>query len=148
MTADGTQTQEKQYAGDITVHDAWDLLKSNPEAVLVDVRTNAEWGYVGLPDLSPLNKKTHTISWVLFPDMSVNPHFIEQLKAAQENPESPVLFLCRSGVRSIAAAIAATNAGFTESYNILGGFEGDLDENRHRGTQSGWKAENLSWVQG
>ncbi|MEP3244061.1 MAG: rhodanese-like domain-containing protein [Sneathiella sp.] len=146
-TARGTQSGDAQYAGDITVLQAWDMLKSNPDSILIDVRTNAEWAYVGIPDLSALNKKTHTVSWVLFPDMSVNPSFLEGVKAAQPQPSAPVLFLCRSGVRSIAAAIAATTAGYDNCYNILGGFEGDPDSDHHRGKTSGWKAENLSWVQ-
>lgn len=148
MTVEGTQASDKGYAGDVTVQEAWSMLENQPGAVLIDVRTNAEWNFVGLPDLSRLNKQTHTVSWVQFPDMSPNPNFIEGVKAAQATPDAPVLFLCRSGVRSIAAAIAATNAGFSKSYNILGGFEGDLDENRHRGSVGGWKVENLDWVQG
>ncbi len=147
MTVEGVQTGEKEYAGDVTVQEAWEMLKSRPDTVLIDVRTNAEWGYVGIPDLSSLSKETKLVSWILFPDMSVNPSFLDGVKAAQPDPSAPVLFLCRSGVRSIAAAIAATKAGFSESYNILGGFEGDMDENRHRGKTGGWKVADLDWVQ-
>ncbi len=148
MTVEGAQTSGQGYAGDVTVSEAWGILKNDQNAVLVDVRTNAEWSFVGLPDLSSLDKKVQPISWVLFPEMSPNPRFLEDLNAGQTDKSAPVLFLCRSGVRSIAAAIAATNAGYTDCYNILGGFEGDPDGSRHRGNISGWKAEKLNWVQG
>jgi len=137
----------KEYAGDITPQQAWDMLESQKGAQLVDVRTNAEWAFVGLPDLSVIDKFCHQISWTQFPDMSANPAFLDQLAAAQTDKNQPVLFLCRSGVRSIAAAIAATAAGYTACYNILDGFEGDHDSDRHRGIQSGWKVSNLNWIQ-
>lgn len=148
MTAENRQAGTQPYAGDVTVLQAWTLLKENPEAILVDVRTNAEWAFVGTPDLSSLGKKVIPISWVLFPNMSPNEQFIDSLKPQQLTPSAPILFLCRSGVRSIAAAISATNAGYTQCYNVLGGFEGDLDQNRHRGKTGGWKNEQLAWVQG
>jgi len=148
MTVVGTQIGAQGYAGDVTVLQAWDMLKDSQNTTLVDVRTKAEWSFVGLPDLSSIDKKVYPISWVLFPDMSPNSCFIEELKTSQPDVTAPVLFLCRSGVRSIAAAIAATNAGYTKCYNVLGGFEGDLDKSNHRGNSAGWKAENLNWVQG
>jgi rhodanese-related sulfurtransferase len=147
MTFEGKTPDTMAYAGDVTVLKAWEILKNTPESVLVDVRTNAEWAYVGVPDLSSLNKKVATVSWIEFPSMTPNPHFLEAVKDCQPDPHAPTLFLCRSGVRSIAAAIAATNAGFTACYNILAGFEGDMDSHRHRGTISGWKFENLDWIQ-
>ncbi|MBL4907211.1 MAG: hypothetical protein JKX94_07155 [Sneathiella sp.] len=148
MTVERTQVGVKGYAGDLTVLQAWDMLKDSLNTALIDVRTKAEWTFVGLPDLSSIDKKIHPISWVLFPDMSPNSRFVEELKTSQPDVTAPVLFLCRSGVRSIAAAIAATNAGYANCYNVLGGFEGDLDKSSHRGTSAGWKAENLNWVQG
>lgn len=137
----------KNYAGDVTPQEAWDALSSNENAVLVDVRTNAEWNFVGIPNLSSLNKECQLISWVMFPGMTPNPEFLNQVKQAQTNADAPIYFLCRSGVRSIAAAVAATEAGFKECYNILEGFEGDPDQNRHRGNMGGWKKRNLDWVQ-
>lgn len=148
MTVEGTQTSRQDYAGDLTVSETWEMLQTNPNAVLVDVRTNAEWSFVGLPDLSSLRKKVQPISWALFPDMSPNPQFLDELASSQPDKSGPTLFLCRSGVRSVAAAISATIAGYSNCYNILGGFEGDPDQSRHRGNLNGWKAENLNWVQG
>lgn len=148
MTVERTETGTRGYAGDVTVLQAWEMLKDSQNTVLVDVRTNAEWSFVGLPDLSSLGKKVQPVSWVLFPDMSPNIRFIDELTQSLPNKDATVLFLCRSGVRSIAAAIAATNTGIGPCYNILGGFEGDADEARHRGKSGGWKAENLAWVQG
>lgn len=135
------------YAGDITPKAAWDLLKKDPKAVLVDVRTHAEWAYVGLPDLSGLGKDLHMISWILFPTGETNLEFADDLEDQVPDKDATVLFLCRSGVRSIAAAKAATEAGYAKSYNILTGFEGDKDADNHRGAVAGWKVDGLPWVQ-
>ncbi|KAB7752137.1 MULTISPECIES: rhodanese-like domain-containing protein [Mycobacteriaceae] len=134
------------YAGDITPQQAWDLLSENPEAVLVDCRTDAEWRWVGVPDISSLGRDVVYIEWVSN-DGKRNTSFVDDLLAAGVTPgERPVVFLCRSGNRSIGAAEAATAAGIGPSYNVLDGFEGNLDENRHRGG-SGWRAIGLPWVQ-
>ena len=147
MTNGGTPGTNATYAGDMTVQETWDLLASDPEAVLIDVRTTAEWAYVGLPDLTSLGKTVQPISWVMFPDMSKNENFIEELAALQSNKDAPMIFLCRSGVRSIAAAEAATRAGFSRAYNVLEGFEGGTDQSGHRGTVGGWKVAGLAWKQ-
>ncbi|MCV7278237.1 rhodanese-like domain-containing protein [Mycolicibacterium flavescens] len=134
------------YAGDITPEEAWTLLAETPEAVLVDCRTDAEWRFVGVPDLSSLKRDVVFIEWNRF-DGTHNESFVDDLQRAGITPgERPVVFLCRSGNRSIGAAEAATEAGIGPSYNILDGFEGDLDENRHRG-RAGWKAVGLPWKQ-
>lgn len=134
------------YAGDITPEKAWKLLTGTPEAVLVDVRTDAEWRFVGVPDLSSLQRDVVFIEWNRT-DGTRNESFVEELKRAGVTPgERPVVFLCRSGNRSISAAEAATAAGIAPSYNVLDGFEGNLDENRHRGA-TGWKAVGLPWKQ-
>ena len=139
------------YAGDIGVADAWGLLERETGAQLVDVRTRAEWAYVGLPDLSALGREVRCVEWQSFPDMAVNPQFAalvaQQLKQLGADEDTPVLFICRSGARSRSAAIALTAAGFHRAYNVAGGFEGDLDEHRHRGRRNGWKAEGLPWRQ-
>jgi rhodanese-related sulfurtransferase len=137
------------YAGDISVADAWEMLKSDPAAQLVDVRTIAEWNYVGLPDLGPVGRKVHTVEWQTFPSGAPNAAFVGEAAQALGaiTPDTAVLFLCRSGVRSRAAAIAMTRAGFTRAYNIAGGFEGDLNGERHRGKSNGWKAAGLPWKQ-
>ncbi|GLQ04901.1 rhodanese-like domain-containing protein [Sneathiella chinensis] len=147
MTTVGTLVDQIGYAGDISVEEAWNMLKEDPKSTLVDVRTNAEWNFVGLPDLSALDKSVQTISWALFPTMTPNPDFAEALKACHPDMDAPILFLCRTGVRSIAAAKTATAMGYKHCYNILDGFEGSPDQNRHRGTTNGWKAKKLDWVQ-
>ena len=136
------------YAGDLSPTEAWQKLATLPRAVLVDVRTQAEWSYVGLPDLGSLAKPVHKLSWQVFPEMQVNPGFVESVQAAGIAPDQPILLLCRSGVRSVAAAKALTEQGFTQCYNIRDGFEGPGDGEKHRGRVSGWKVEGLPWVQG
>ncbi|MBL8660189.1 MAG: rhodanese-like domain-containing protein [Rhodospirillales bacterium] len=134
------------YAGDVNPREAWELLCSDPRAVLVDVRTPAEWAYVGIPNLAEIGKKPVLIPWLEFPTMQVNEGFVSQ--AAKEiAAEAPVVLLCRSGARSMAAAIALTKAGIGPCYNIVSGFEGDPDAERHRGSVSGWKVEGLPWMQ-
>jgi len=136
------------YAGDVTPRDAWEILENDPEAVLVDVRTDAEFRYVGIPDLSSLKKEISFVSWQVFPSMSVNPDFAEQVINLGVSPETPILFLCRSGVRSKSAAQVMTGRGYEKCYNVSEGFEGDPDPSRHRGTVNGWKVAGLPWVQG
>jgi rhodanese-related sulfurtransferase len=136
------------YAGDVSVTAAWAALEQDPRAQLIDVRTAAEWNFVGQPDLSSLNRRVHCIEWAGFPSMNPNTNFVTEVRAALGSDQDiAVYFLCRSGARSRAAAIAATAAGFANSYNIAGGFEGDLNAERHRGTHNGWKAAGLPWVQ-
>src|SRR5580658_6679922 len=140
-----------EYAGDLTSDAAWTMLKDNPSAQLVDVRTTAEWSFVGVPDLSGVGREVHCVEWQSFPLMTVNADFVSQatetLRQAGAAPETPVLFLCRSGARSRAAAIAMTRAGFHHAYNIAGGFEGDMDQDHHRRNRNGWKASGLPWKQ-
>ncbi len=133
------------YAGDITPEEAWKLLNDNPEAVLVDCRTAAEWRFVGVPDLASLQRDVVYVEWSRT-DGQHNDSFVDELRQAIGTDERPVVFLCRSGNRSIGAAQAATEAGIGPSYNVLDGFEGNLDENRHRGG-TGWKAVGLPWKQ-
>lgn len=135
------------YAGDITPKEAWELLRENPAAVLVDVRTQAEWRFVGVPDTSSLNRPTILVEWVDGTG-APNPGFLEQLEGALEgrDPAGPVVFLCRSGQRSANAANLATGAGIAPSYNVLDGFEGPLDGSGHRGG-AGWRADGLPWRQ-
>lgn len=134
------------YAGDITPEASWKLLSENPDAVLVDCRTEAEWRWVGAPDLSILGREIVPVEWNRSNGQH-NEDFVAELIAAGVTPgDRPVVFLCRSGNRSIPAAKAATAAGITPSYNMLDGFEGQLDEQGHRGG-TGWRAEGLPWRQ-
>jgi len=135
------------YAGHKTHEEAWTMLMNDNRAVLVDVRTPAEWNYVGFPDISQCGKETRFVMWVEFPAMTKNQHFADQVREFAPNCDTPILFLCRSGVRSVAASEAMTSAGYSACYNILQGFEGDINESRHRGTIGGWKAAGLPWVQ-
>ncbi len=132
----------------MTPQQAWELLRDNPEAVLVDVRTDAEWRYVGVPDTSSIDRRTVLVEWVRYPTGARNTSFVDQLVGAGivADGAHPVVFLCRSGQRSIAAAEAATAAGIGPSYNVLDGFEGGLDTNGHRGV-AGWRALGLPWRQ-
>jgi len=140
-----------EYAGDIGSVEAWEMMAQNPLAQLVDVRTVAEGNFVGLPNLSSLQRRAYCIEWQAYPAMQPNPNFtpdvIEALQACGADTRTPVLFLCRSGARSRAAAMAMTRAGYEKAFNIAGGFEGDLDIDGHRGQASGWKAAGLPWRQ-
>ncbi|MBP5996929.1 MAG: rhodanese-like domain-containing protein [Azonexus sp.] len=129
------------YAGALTPQEAFDLLRLAPGARLVDVRTRAEWDWVGrVPGAVE-------IEWNQYPGGVRNPHFLVELKR-QVEPGVPVLFLCRSGARSDGAARLATEAGYGDCYNILEGFEGDKDANGRRNTTGGWRHSGLPWHQG
>lgn len=132
---------------DVAPSEAWEALKSDPHAVLVDVRTDAEWNFVGTPDLSGLGKEVVLIPWQMYPAMQVNTHFTEHLRKAGVTAESRVYYLCRSGARSLAAGQAAQAAGFPHAFNVADGFEGPVDAAGHRGVVAGWKAEGLPWRQ-
>ncbi len=135
------------YAGDISVDDAWRMLGEDSSAHLIDVRTQAEWNFVGLPDLSSLSKDLLKVEWQDFPSGAPNPKFTDQVAATGVKPADTLLFLCRSGGRSRHAAIAMTAQGYSKCFNVAGGFEGDLDGDRHRGRVGGWKAAGLPWAQ-
>lgn len=142
------EASEAAYAGDLTPSEAWDRLEADPAALLVDVRTDAEWNFVGLPDLRRLEKQTLCVSWQVLPAMARNADFAAELAAKGAARERPLLLICRSGVRSRHAAIALTEAGYRKCYNVSDGFEGSHDPAGHRGIIGGWKAEGLPWVQG
>ena len=135
------------YAGDITPQQAWDLLTSDERAVLVDVRTTGEWRLVGVPDTTDVGRGTTFIEWVTAPDGRPNPRFLTELAASGVAPHDgrPLVFLCRSGVRSVAAATAATAVGFGPAYNVLDGFEGGVGVDGRRG-HTGWQATGLPWT--
>ncbi|MDD2721158.1 MAG: rhodanese-like domain-containing protein [Gallionella sp.] len=128
------------YEGALYPAEAQEILQSAPGAKLVDVRCRAECDWVGrIPGAVE-------IEWATYPGMKPNPHFIAALEQ-QVDKEALVLFICRSGARSQAATIAATQAGYPDCYNILEGFEGDPDAAQHRNTKNGWRAAGLPWVQ-
>ncbi|QEX25333.1 hypothetical protein FRZ61_52800 [Hypericibacter adhaerens] len=135
------------YAGDVSPSQAWQMLSQEKPVRLVDVRTRPEWSFVGVPDLSSLGKKTMFLSWQDYPAMQVNPAFAAELAKVLPDKDTPVLFLCRSGARSKAAAMALTAMGYSRCFNVSEGFEGALDAEHHRGRAGGWKAAGLPWVQ-
>jgi rhodanese-related sulfurtransferase len=136
---------------EVDVTAAWEGLASGPRSQLVDVRTRAEWTYVGIPDLAPIGKRAVLVEWQTFPDQTVVARFVErlagELKTLGVQPEDDLYFICRSGTRSLAAARALAKAGYTACHNVSRGFEGPLDNLRHRGTLGGWKASGLPWLQ-
>lgn len=135
------------YAGDVSAEEAWRAIKEDPDALLIDVRTQPEWAFVGLPDLTSAGKQPLLVQWQVFPSMQVNPQFAQQAESAGATPEKKLYFICRSGARSRSAAVAMTQAGYGQCFNVAGGFEGGHDSSRHRGTSEGWKASGLPWVQ-
>ena len=147
----GTTTVDMGYAADVTAIEAYELLRSRKDSVLVDVRTQAEWSYVGLPDLSELGREVVQLEWQRYPTMAINENFVSALSAELQRrgtpADAPILFLCRSGARSQAAARIMTEHGFTNCLNVADGFEGPLDAARHRGSRDGWKAQALPWRQ-
>ena len=148
MSGGSSVNSVADYAGDVSATEAWKILGDDPTSVLVDVRSAAEWTFVGAANLAELGKSGITISWQSFPGMVTNPFFVAEIKARDIPAEAPILLLCRSGVRSKAAAIALTSAGYERCYNIEEGFEGNHDEDKHRGRMGGWKFAGLPWVQG
>ena len=128
------------YEGALLPDEAYEIMQSAPGAKLVDVRTRAEFDWVGrIPDAVE-------IEWAIYPGMKPNPHFIAQLEQVMDK-EALVMFICRSGVRSHNAAITATQAGYTDCYNVLEGFEGDKSADGHRNVLNGWRACWLPWEQ-
>lgn len=136
------QTMKLPYAGALLPAEAHVLMQQIPGAKLVDVRTQAEWDYVGHVPESVL------IEWNTYPSGQRNQQFLEQLQSKVPKTDAPMMFLCRSGARSHHAAMAATQAGYSNSYNILEGFEGDKDADGHRNTVGGWRVASLPWTQG
>jgi len=135
------------YAGDLSPVETLAALKAEPAAVLVDVRTVPEWQFVGVPDLTGLSGEALFIEWQAYPAMKINDGFVEAVTAKGVSKDQPIYLLCRSGVRSKAAAKALTAAGFQTCYNILEGFEGNADADGHRGKVGGWKHAGLPWRQ-
>lgn len=137
---------------DVPVTQTWERLKADPQSVLVDVRTRAEWSFVGLPDLASIGKRPLLLEWSSFPDSQVDPQFADRLAAELQQlgsgTDAEVFFICRSGARSKSAATALAAKGFTRCRNVADGFEGPLDQARQRGRVGGWKAAGLPWSQG
>lgn len=134
------------YAGDVGPTEAYEALASDPDAVLIDVRTRAELVYVGHPDLTAIGKRLAAIEWQPVAG-GHDPAFAERLDSLGVGSSTPIYLICRSGSRSRFAAMAATAAGYDRVHNVSHGFEGPVDTEGHRGTVAGWKAEGLPWRQ-
>lgn len=131
--------QRLGYAGDLTPNEAFELA-SGGWARIVDVRTPEERKFVGyIPDTVP-------VAWATGTAFTRNPRFVRELEGKVRKDEV-LLFVCRSGARSALAAEAAARAGFARAFNVVEGFEGELDERQHRGTTGGWRARGLPWIQ-
>ena len=133
----------------LAAEQAHELLNSNPRAVLVDIRSTMEYLFVGHPSGS-----IH-VAWIDEPDWTVNPHFVTDVRkimlggatAHDEIGGAPIILICRSGKRSIDAGKLLLESGFSEVHFVKEGFEGDLDESRHRGSCGGWRFHGLPWEQ-
>jgi rhodanese-related sulfurtransferase len=136
----GGKSASEPFAGTLDPAEAWKLVDAG-EAVLIDVRTEEELAFVGR-----VPNAIH-VPWLAWPGMRPNPDFLSDLEDEMPDKAMPVLFLCRSGQRSAAAAAAATAAGYDHAYNIAEGFEGNLDDEQHRGTLGGWRHRGLPWAQ-
>jgi rhodanese-related sulfurtransferase len=140
VARDRGQQMGLPYDGALTPGEAYQILNEAPNAKLVDVRTRAEWDWVGrIPGAVEIELLT-------YPGSRPNPSFLPELEQKVEK-ESLVMFICRSGVRSHNAAMLARRAGYAECYNVVEGFEGDKDAVGHRNTKGGWRAAGLPWVQ-
>ncbi len=132
----------------LTPKEAYDLVQSDPSALLVDVRSTFEYLFVGHPTDS-----VH-VAWMDDPDFKVDPEFARNVRAltlggicTEGGSAVPVLLICRSGKRSLEAGEELINEGFTKVYNVLEGFEGDLDKEHKRSTLGGWRFAGLPWAQ-
>lgn len=135
------------YAGEVSPQEALEFVKSNPNAILVDVRTPPEWA-AGEPDISASGKELVKLEWKLAPTYTLNPNFVPELSKVAPDKNAALFFLCRSGGRSLDAAAAMTQAGYRYCFNVTGGFEGASGPQDQRGNSlTGWKAANLPWRQ-
>lgn len=143
---------EAVHIEDVPVEEVWARLEKDAACLLIDVRTRAEWAFVGLPDLSEIGKRVLTVEWQTSPESRIDVAFPERLSdvlaEAGADKDTELFFICRSGGRSRMAAEAMASAGYRRCRNVADGFEGPLDANRHRGRVAGWKAAGLAWVQG
>lgn len=137
----------------ISPQEAFEILKKDPNSVLIDVRTYEEFNFVGFVNAVDFNERIVLLPWQLFPQMEENPAFDDSLEESlqkllgDKSKEATLLFLCRTGGRSHMAAFHTQNLGYENCYNILSGFEGDFNNEQQRGKVNGWKASNLPWRQ-
>lgn len=132
------------YEGEVTPAEAFSYLAATG-GVLVDVRTVPEWQFVGVPDLTGCKGRLAMISWKVYPDMAVNPEFLQKFEHLGVGCDTPLFFICRGGSRSSSAAERLCVAGYRHCFNVATGFEGEPDERGHRGRKNGWQGSGLPW---
>ena len=133
----------------ISPQEAWEIMQKEPRSVMIDVRSDMEFLFVGHP-VGAIH-----IPWIDYPDWRLNPDFVTEVRklvlggVCYEKPNSgvPILLICRSGKRSLEAGNLLVKEGFCDVYNVAEGFEGELDEKHHRSTQGGWRFHGLPWEQ-
>ncbi|GAB4483914.1 MAG: rhodanese-like domain-containing protein [Burkholderiaceae bacterium] len=125
----------------LTPQQAYEVLQADPNALLIDTRTDIEFWYVGHP-VGAIN-----VEWQTAPDFEPNPHFVEEVQRIAVRKDRPIILICRSGKRTLDAGAMLEAHGFTDVANVLEGFEGELDHEHHRGTLGGWRKHGLPWRQ-
>ena len=131
----------------ISSKECYKILSNKTDSYLIDVRTRPEWEFVGVPDLSIINKEAIFVSFQVYPDMNENKNFKKEILDQKIQKDNNLYLICRSGQRSLYAARLLINNGFSNCYNVYDGFEGDLNQYKKRSVINGWKCNNLPWKQ-
>ena len=142
-----TTNKKNSKIQNFTSLECYNELSKSLNSYLIDVRTKTEWIFVGVPDLSSINKNVIFVSWLNYPYMQINSFFENQIMEFNIYKNDKLFFLCRSGNRSYSAAEFLTSRGFSNCFNVIDGFEGELNSNHQRSTINGWKFNNLPWEQ-
>ena len=143
----GIKLNKKDNIKNISSQECFEKLSIEVYSQLIDVRTKPEWIYVGVPDLSSINKKVIFVSWQVYPEMGTNKFFENQILESNIKKDNNLYFICRSGNRSNNAAEFLTSRGFSNCFNVIDGFEGKLNHNLQRALIDGWQFNNLPWKQ-
>ena len=138
---------KKDNIKNISSRECFEKLSIEVNSQLIDVRTKPEWIYVGVPDLSSINKKVIFVSWQVYPEMGTNKFFENQILESNIKKDNNLYFICRSGQRSHDAAEFLASRGFSNCFNVIDGFEGKLNHERQRTLIDGWQFYNLPWKQ-
>ena len=138
---------QKDNIKNISSRECFEKLSIEVNSQLIDVRTKPEWIYVGVPDLSSINKKVIFVSWQVYPEMGTNKFFENQILESNIKKDNNLYFICRSGNRSNNAAEFLASRGFSNCFNVIDGFEGNLNQERQRASIDGWQFNNLPWKQ-
>ena len=138
---------KKDNIKNISSRECFEKLSIEVNSQLIDVRTKPEWIYVGVPDLSSINKKVIFVSWQVYPEMGTNKFFENQILESNIRKDSNLYFICRSGQRSHDAAKFLDSRSFANCFNVIDGFEGNLNHERQRASIDGWQFNKLPWKQ-